>query len=315
MDEDMEFAGDLIRLALAVQYVLQDESRKYDLTPQQSVLMSSLLDRPVGMAELSDRLHIEKSTLTGLVDRAERRGLVVRTPDPADRRALLVRLTDSGRALIDEAVGAGLAQQQQPRLRAAGVELEPDERAAQGVERPPVPSVVLAEGPQALQSHDRRRRQAVDVAPAQDAGVLVADLGERPPQAVLVSRALRAIEHLAVGRRRGRAGPLVVAGHGHLGRAPQAAPDGVRGDRPQPPARGVVAREPRSLLLRRAQLLERLRVRRLQRVLQHGVLAAGEAPAQPPHVRGVLHGELPDQPQRRGEGGDGSGRRHGRSPG
>jgi DNA-binding MarR family transcriptional regulator len=101
MDEDVEFAGDLIRLSLAVQYVLQDESRKYDLTPQQSVLMSSLLDRPVGMAELSDRLHIEKSTLTGLVDRAERRGLVARTPDPGDRRALRVALTTDGRELAD----------------------------------------------------------------------------------------------------------------------------------------------------------------------------------------------------------------------
>jgi DNA-binding MarR family transcriptional regulator len=101
MNDDVEFAGALIRLSLAVQYVLQDLSREHDLTPQQSVLMSSLLERPVGMAELSDRLHIEKSTLTGLVDRAERRGMVHRTPDPCDRRALRVALTPAGRHLAD----------------------------------------------------------------------------------------------------------------------------------------------------------------------------------------------------------------------
>lgn len=101
MDEDVEFAGALIRLSLSVQYVLQDVSRTHDLTPQQSVLMSSLLERPVGMAELSDRLHIEKSTLTGLVDRAEKRGLVHRTPDPCDRRALRVALTPEGREVAD----------------------------------------------------------------------------------------------------------------------------------------------------------------------------------------------------------------------
>jgi DNA-binding MarR family transcriptional regulator len=101
MNEDVEFAGALIRLSLAVQYVLQDLSREHDLTPQQSVLLSSLLERPVGMAELSDRLHIEKSTLTGLVDRAERRGLVHRTPDPCDRRALRVALTAAGRDTAD----------------------------------------------------------------------------------------------------------------------------------------------------------------------------------------------------------------------
>jgi len=64
MDADEEFAGALIRLSLAVQYVHQDISRIHDLTPQQAVLMFSLLDGPVGMAELSDRLHVEKSTLT-----------------------------------------------------------------------------------------------------------------------------------------------------------------------------------------------------------------------------------------------------------
>lgn len=101
MNEDVEFAGALIRLSLAVQYVLQDLSRQHELTPQQSVLMSSLLERPVGMAELSDRLHIEKSTLTGLVDRAEKRGLVHRTPDPGDRRALRVALTPVGRDVAD----------------------------------------------------------------------------------------------------------------------------------------------------------------------------------------------------------------------
>ena len=101
MDDDVEFAGALIRLSLAVQYVLQDVSRQHDLTPQQAVLMSSLLERPVGMAELTDRLHIEKSTLTGLVDRAEKRGLVHRTPDPGDRRALRVALTPAGRNVAD----------------------------------------------------------------------------------------------------------------------------------------------------------------------------------------------------------------------
>src|SRR5262245_12104683 len=81
MDDDEGFAGALIRLSLGVQYVHQDVSRSFDLTPQQAVLMFSLLEGPVGMAELSDRLHIEKSTLTGLVDRAERRCMVYRTPD------------------------------------------------------------------------------------------------------------------------------------------------------------------------------------------------------------------------------------------
>jgi DNA-binding MarR family transcriptional regulator len=129
MDDDEGFAGALIRLSLAVQYVHQDVSRTHDLTPQQAVLMFSLLEGPVGMAELSDRLHIEKSTLTGLVDRAERRCMVHRTPDPADRRALRVALTERGRevaaafyrAVTDALLGhiADLPDETKAQLRAA----------------------------------------------------------------------------------------------------------------------------------------------------------------------------------------------------
>jgi DNA-binding MarR family transcriptional regulator len=38
------------------------------------------------------------STLTGVLDRLERRGLVERRPNPADRRSIAVHLTGEGRA-------------------------------------------------------------------------------------------------------------------------------------------------------------------------------------------------------------------------
>jgi DNA-binding MarR family transcriptional regulator len=49
--------------------------------------------------------------MTGRLDRLQRAGLVSRTPDPEDRRALVITLTDQGRAVVDEAVGAGLQVQ------------------------------------------------------------------------------------------------------------------------------------------------------------------------------------------------------------
>jgi DNA-binding MarR family transcriptional regulator len=95
-----QVVGALIRLSMAVQYVHQDVSREHDLTPQQSVMMCAIIHSPVGMAELADYLHIEKSTLTGLVDRAEQRGLVARSQDPSDRRAVRVALTPQGREVV-----------------------------------------------------------------------------------------------------------------------------------------------------------------------------------------------------------------------
>ncbi|MEV1172590.1 MarR family transcriptional regulator [Nonomuraea sp. NPDC049784] len=92
----LRFTEALVRLAHLVQQVFGEVSREHDLTPQQAQLLCLLIDGPVGMTELTRTLHLEKSSLTGLVDRAEKRGLVVRTRDPRDRRACHIELTADG---------------------------------------------------------------------------------------------------------------------------------------------------------------------------------------------------------------------------
>jgi DNA-binding MarR family transcriptional regulator len=51
------------------------------------------------MRRLADQMNCEASNLTGLVDRLESRGLVVRQPFPEDRRVKCVALTESGEEL------------------------------------------------------------------------------------------------------------------------------------------------------------------------------------------------------------------------
>ena len=52
------------------------------------------------LAALSRRMLVTAGNLTGLVDRAERDGVVSRKSDPSDRRVSRVFLTPKGRALI-----------------------------------------------------------------------------------------------------------------------------------------------------------------------------------------------------------------------
>jgi DNA-binding MarR family transcriptional regulator len=52
------------------------------------------------LASLSRRMLVTAGNLTGLVDRAERDGVVERRADPRDRRLSRVYLTPSGRSLI-----------------------------------------------------------------------------------------------------------------------------------------------------------------------------------------------------------------------
>jgi MarR family transcriptional regulator, lower aerobic nicotinate degradation pathway regulator len=64
-----------------------------------------LRDREPTMNELARLLGLEKSSVTGLVDRAERRGLVARVPSSTDGRAVLVTLTAEGRSLVSAVAG------------------------------------------------------------------------------------------------------------------------------------------------------------------------------------------------------------------
>ncbi|OQD55345.1 MarR family transcriptional regulator [Streptomyces phaeoluteigriseus] len=61
--------------------------------------------------QLSATLMLTTGGMTGRLDKLERAGLLRRSPDPHDRRGLQVTLTDQGMAVVEEAVGAGLAVQ------------------------------------------------------------------------------------------------------------------------------------------------------------------------------------------------------------
>jgi DNA-binding MarR family transcriptional regulator len=53
--------------------------------------------------QVAQQLMTSQSGMTGKLDRLEQQGLIQRIPDPEDRRAIRLGVTDSGRALIDEA--------------------------------------------------------------------------------------------------------------------------------------------------------------------------------------------------------------------
>ncbi|MEV7009678.1 MarR family transcriptional regulator [Streptosporangium sp. NPDC051022] len=92
----------LVRSAFLVNAVYTESAREYGLTSQQGQLLCVLMAQPYGMSELGAMLGLAKSSLTGLVDRTERNGLVRRTPDPQDSRAVRIALTRKGGGLAEE---------------------------------------------------------------------------------------------------------------------------------------------------------------------------------------------------------------------
>ncbi|HEX3908386.1 MAG TPA: MarR family transcriptional regulator [Mycobacteriales bacterium] len=100
-DDDLGIVDALAQLSFAVQGMLARRASAYDLSMIQTRLLGVLRDREPTMQELARLLGLDKSSVSGLVDRAQRRGLVQRTPALDDRRAVRVKLTSSGRRIVD----------------------------------------------------------------------------------------------------------------------------------------------------------------------------------------------------------------------
>ncbi|MEK3685981.1 MarR family winged helix-turn-helix transcriptional regulator [Paenibacillus sp. FSL R10-2736] len=108
--DDLSIVDSLVQLSFLIQNILARIGAEHDLSIIQIRLLGILRDREPGMLQLAKHLGLDKSSITGLVDRAQRRGLVERTVSPADKRGFNVRATAAGWQIIHE-VGEQIERQ------------------------------------------------------------------------------------------------------------------------------------------------------------------------------------------------------------
>ncbi|WP_285581489.1 MarR family winged helix-turn-helix transcriptional regulator [Actinoallomurus iriomotensis] len=89
----------LVRSAFQVMGVMTRISAEHDLSLTQLRVLGILRDRRPRVTELATFLGLDKSTMSGLIDRAERRGLLKRGKNPHDKRVVDVYLTPAGHEL------------------------------------------------------------------------------------------------------------------------------------------------------------------------------------------------------------------------
>jgi len=105
MDTVEDLRDSLVQVSFAVIAVLSRVAAEHDLSLTQLRVLGILRDREPTMAELATYLGLERSTVSGLIDRAVQRGLVRRTTDAADGRSVRVSLTTEARRLEKRVIG------------------------------------------------------------------------------------------------------------------------------------------------------------------------------------------------------------------
>lgn len=105
-EADLGLVDALAQLSFAVQGALGRIAAAHDLSIVQARLLGILRDRRPAITELAKFLQLDKSSVTGLVDRAEERGLLARIPSASDRRSVQVAITAVGLKLVDQVQAA-----------------------------------------------------------------------------------------------------------------------------------------------------------------------------------------------------------------
>jgi DNA-binding MarR family transcriptional regulator len=93
----------LARTARSMKRALDTRLTQHNLTATQYIVLSVLCGEDgISLSQLGQRLYFDNPTITGIVDRMERDGLVERRRIADDRRVINVFLTQKGRGLIRE---------------------------------------------------------------------------------------------------------------------------------------------------------------------------------------------------------------------
>lgn len=106
-----DFKQDLDRIVETIIYLVtesrrlsKEESARYGVTPTQLSVLKLLHEiGDLSLGTLSREIRAHNSTVTGIIDRMEAAGLVLRGRSAEDRRVWIIRLTAEGRRVAERA--------------------------------------------------------------------------------------------------------------------------------------------------------------------------------------------------------------------
>ena len=94
----------LLRTYRALSHIAERSISATGLGLTDFATLEALLHKgPLTIGEIQSKVPLALGSMTAVVDRLERRGLILRTPSPTDRRAKVLKLSPKGRAAVQSA--------------------------------------------------------------------------------------------------------------------------------------------------------------------------------------------------------------------
>ncbi len=94
----------LRRLMQAGEHYTKELDKKYQVSAPQLVCLLTLYEHgPLSPSQIAKHIMVNSSTVTGIIDRLEQKGLVQRIRKSRDRRVINIELTEAGKDLSKHA--------------------------------------------------------------------------------------------------------------------------------------------------------------------------------------------------------------------
>lgn len=99
VEQSIKLYRSFLRTARSLRKELSKPLAEHGLTGSQYSVLNAISDEGSSLGSLAEHAKRDPSNITGIVDRLERAGLIVRGKDPKDRRVIKVFITPEGEAV------------------------------------------------------------------------------------------------------------------------------------------------------------------------------------------------------------------------
>lgn len=91
----------LRRIIRAIDIHSRSLVQRFGLTGPQLIVLKRVVASPeISVGDLARRVHLSQATVTGIIDRLERKDLLCRSRSTQDKRKVLIRATDTAREVL-----------------------------------------------------------------------------------------------------------------------------------------------------------------------------------------------------------------------